>query len=52
MSYFRKRALPLEELFRRDGREVLTLITCGGPYLADAGGYQDNVVVSAVPVRS
>jgi len=49
---FRKRALPLEDLFRRDGREVLTLITCGGRYLADAGGYQDNVVVSAVPVRS
>jgi sortase (surface protein transpeptidase) len=49
---FDKRALPLEDLFRRDGREVLTLITCGGPYLADAGGYQDNVVVSAVPVRS
>jgi len=49
---FRKRALPLEDLFRRDGREVLTLITCGGPYLADAGGYQDNVVVSAVPVLS
>ena len=51
-EFFRKRALPLEDLFRRDGREVLTLITCGGRYLADAGGYQDNVVVSAVPVRS
>ena len=49
---FRKRSLPLEDLFRRDGREVLTLITCGGRYLADAGGYQDNVVVSAVPVVS
>jgi sortase (surface protein transpeptidase) len=49
---FRKRALPLDDLFRRDGREVLTLITCGGPYLADAGGYQDNVVVTAVPVVS
>ena len=48
---FGKRALPIEDLFRRDGREVLTLITCGGRYLADAGGYQDNVVVSAVPVR-
>jgi LPXTG-site transpeptidase (sortase) family protein len=47
----RKRSLPLEDLFRRDGREVLTLITCGGRYLSDAGGYQDNVVVSAVPVR-
>jgi len=43
-----KRTLPLDELFRRGGREVLTLITCGGPYLRDAGGYQDNVVVTAV----
>ena len=51
-KHFRKRALPLEDLFRRDGPEVLTLITCGGRYLADAGGYQDNAVVSAVPVRS
>lgn len=47
-----KRALPLEELFRRDGREVLTLITCGGRYLREAGGYQDNVVVTALPVRA
>lgn len=45
-----KRALPLEELFRRDGREVLTLITCGGRYLREAGGYQDNVVVTAMPM--
>lgn len=45
-----KRSLPLDELFRRDGPEVLTLITCGGRYLRDAGGYQDNVVVTAVPM--
>jgi LPXTG-site transpeptidase (sortase) family protein len=45
-----KSRLPLAELFRRDGREVLTLVTCGGQYLRDAGGYQDNLVVTAVPI--
>ncbi|MFC8015496.1 class F sortase, partial [Streptomyces cinereoruber] len=34
--------------FRRDGRPVLTLITCAGPYLPDNGGYQNNLVVTAV----
>lgn len=27
----------------------LTLISCGGVYDPDRGGYQDNVVVTAVP---
>jgi hypothetical protein len=43
----RKRALPLEELFRRDGPPRLTLITCGGPFLTEYGSYRDNVVVVA-----
>ncbi|MHA6764031.1 class F sortase [Streptacidiphilus sp. PAMC 29251] len=34
--------------FRRDGDPVLTLITCTGPYVKDRGGYQDNLVVTAV----
>lgn len=38
-------------LFSRAGRERLHLITCGGPYDADRGGYQLNLVVTAVPVR-
>jgi sortase (surface protein transpeptidase) len=45
-----KRRLPTEELFARDGRPRLTLITCGGDYDRQNGGYQDNVVVTAVPV--
>jgi hypothetical protein len=45
----RKRALPLEELFRRDGPPRLTLITCGGPFLAEYLSYRDNVVVVAEP---
>jgi hypothetical protein len=47
----RKRALPLDELFRRDGAPRLTLITCGGPFLPEFGSYRDNVVVVAEPVR-
>ena len=42
-----KRALPLDELFRRDGPPRLTVITCGGPFLPEVGGYRDNVVVVA-----
>lgn len=48
----RKKRLPYEELFAVDGPPRLTLISCGGPYDPDAGGYQDNVVVTAVPLES
>ncbi|MFD5407267.1 class F sortase [Streptomyces griseorubiginosus] len=34
--------------FRREGPAVLTLITCTGPYRPDEGGYQNNLVVTAV----
>ncbi|WP_423835069.1 class F sortase [Streptomyces manipurensis] len=37
-------------VFDREGPAVLTLITCAGPYLADRGGYQNNLVVTAVEV--
>jgi hypothetical protein len=43
-----RQALP-EELFARSGRELLRIITCGGEYLPDRGGYQQNLVVTAVP---
>lgn len=45
---FDRQQLP-DRLFRRDGREMLTVITCGGDYDADQGGYQQNLVVSARP---
>jgi sortase (surface protein transpeptidase) len=45
-----KQALPLDELFRRDGPPRLTLITCGGPFLPEYGSYRDNVVVVAEPI--
>lgn len=37
-------------VFARDGDPRLTLITCGGEYEPDNGGYQANVIVTAVPV--
>jgi hypothetical protein len=44
-----KRALPLNEIFGRDGPPRLRILSCGGAYLPDQGGYQDNIVVTAVP---
>lgn len=35
------------EIFRKDGPHRLVLLTCGGSYDADKGGYQANVVVMA-----
>lgn len=43
-----RQALP-EELFARTGPERLRIITCGGEYRPDEGGYQQNLVVTAVP---
>lgn len=45
-----KQAVPLEEVFARSGPRVLSLISCGGVYDSSRGGYQSNVVVTAVPV--
>jgi sortase (surface protein transpeptidase) len=47
-----KGRLPLNRLFARDGRARLTVVTCGGAYLPERGGYQENIVVTAVPVSS
>jgi sortase (surface protein transpeptidase) len=46
----RKAALPTERLFDPDSRPRLVVITCGGRYLPEAGGYEDNIVVIARPV--
>lgn len=42
-----KTRVDLAALFSRDGPARLHLVTCGGPYLPDAGGYQANVVIIA-----
>jgi LPXTG-site transpeptidase (sortase) family protein len=40
-----------EEVFRRHGRPVLTLVTCAPPYDRGRGGYKRNLLVYAVPVQ-
>jgi hypothetical protein len=45
---FQRRSLP-DSVFTRTGPERLRLVTCSGAYLPDAGGYQENLVVTAVP---
>jgi hypothetical protein len=45
---FDRQALP-EDVFARTGPERLRLVTCTGPFVPDAGGYQENLVVTAVP---
>lgn len=45
---FDRRALP-DEVFSRTGPPRLRLITCGGEFDPERGGYQQNVVVTAVP---
>lgn len=44
-----KEILPIDELFRRHGPPMLTLITCGGEFDAATRSYRSNVVVRAVP---
>lgn len=48
--WYDKQALPLASLFDRSGPARLTLVTCGGAYDPERGGYQQNLVVTAVPV--
>ena len=45
-----KQVVPLADLFQRTGDPRLVIISCGGEYVADQGGYLDNVVLTAVPV--
>ncbi len=45
-----KSVLDLPALFTRAGPPRLHLVTCGGDYLPERGGYQDNVVLTARPV--
>jgi len=43
-----KQKLPVKELFRETGEEVLTLISCVGAYVPGVG-YDQNVIITAVP---
>ncbi len=46
-----KAALPVDELFDPEVAHRLVIVTCGGRYLPEAGGYEDNIVVIAEPLR-
>lgn len=46
----RKKALPVDEIFARDGAPRLVLVTCGGEYIPELRAHRDNVVVTATPV--
>ena len=45
-----KEILPTSDLFAENGPERLTLISCIGYFDRSGDGYQENVVVTAVPV--
>lgn len=47
-----KVGLPADDLFRKEGDHVLTLITCGGTFDAAERSYNGNVVVTAEPVTA
>jgi len=44
-----KQGLDLGKLFDREGDRLLRIITCGGTFRRSQGGYQANVVVTALP---
>ncbi len=46
---YEKQGLGLETFFARTGGPRLTVITCGGAYDPDNGGYQSNLIITAVP---
>jgi hypothetical protein len=48
VARFEQQGLP-DDVFARTGAPRLRLITCGGEYDVGAGGYQQNLVVTAVP---
>ena len=50
LASYDKEGLPVAEIFRRDGRPALTLITCGGAFNPSLRSFADNVVAYAVPV--
>lgn len=43
-------AFPAQRVYGNHGRSELNLVTCGGDYDAERGGYQSNVVVNALKV--
>lgn len=51
-NQYDKNELPFDEVFRKDGKPVLQLITCGGSFDPVARSYEANVVVTAIPLSA
>lgn len=47
VTRYPKSTFPINEIYGDTKHPTLRLITCGGPYVRSAGGYQDNTVVFA-----
>jgi LPXTG-site transpeptidase (sortase) family protein len=45
--WVRAEGAPLEEIFAQEGKPMLTLITCGGEYVASRREYLDRLIVHA-----
>jgi hypothetical protein len=45
-----KATLDGSEIFKRGGDHELKIITCGGEWLSEIGDYEDNVVLTALPL--
>lgn len=46
---YEKKALPYQQIFNQRSIGRLAIVTCGGPFDASTGNYEDNIVVFAVP---
>ncbi|MFI5755886.1 class F sortase [Streptomyces sp. NPDC051569] len=51
LRQYEKDAFPDDQVYATSGPPVLRLITCGGTYDRERGGYRDNVVVYATLAR-
>lgn len=49
VTTYLKTQLPYDQLFAQSGAPRVVLVTCGGTYHKDAGGWDSNVVVTFVP---
>lgn len=49
VQMYEKGRLPYNRLFSQTGTEKVVLVTCGGTYNPDNGGYESNLVVTLVP---
>lgn len=49
---YNKHNLPYKQIFDQTSTSRLALVTCGGPFDASSGNYEDNIVAFAVPATA